>query len=86
MFLREGSAILDSAMDSLSTLDFDLDSDVEIHPNETELVWAWRAEQLRRLGLSRFFADVFADVVDWHQFAALVLRGCPPMLALEIVR
>ena len=86
MFPHEGSAILDSAMESFSTLDFDLDYEVDIRPNEAEVVWAWRAEQLRRLGLSRFFADVFADAVDWHQFAALVRRGCPPMVALEIVR
>jgi len=83
---RKESAILGIAMSSLSTLYFDVDSDVEFRSNETELVRVWRAEQLRRLGLSRFFADVFADVVDWHQFAALVRRGCPPMLALEIVR
>jgi len=83
---RTGSAILDIAMGSLSTLDFDVDSDIGFRSSETELVRAWRAEQLRRLGLSRFFADVFADAVDWHQFAALVRRGCPPMLALEIVR
>ena len=83
---RKESAILGIAMSSLSTLYFDVDSDVEFRSNETELVRVWRAEQLRRLGLSRFFADVFADAVDWHQFAALVRRGCPPMLALEIVR
>lgn len=83
---RKGSAILGIAMGSLSTFDLEVGSDVEFRSNETELVRAWRAEQLRRLGLSHFFADVFADAVDWHQFAALVGRGCPPMLALEIVR
>jgi hypothetical protein len=31
-------------------------------------------------------ALAFADVVDWHDLAALVRRGCPPILALEIVR
>jgi hypothetical protein len=83
---RAGYAIVHVAMDPLSTLDFDVDSDFDLRPDETELVRAWRSEQLRRLGLSHLFADAFADVVDWHQLAALVRRGCPPMLALEIVR
>jgi hypothetical protein len=49
-------------------------------------VRAWRAEQLWRLGLPQRLADTFADVVDWHALAGLVERGCPPELALEIVR
>jgi thiosulfate reductase cytochrome b subunit len=49
-------------------------------------VRAWRAEQLRRLGLPHMLADTFADLVDWHTLAGLVERGCPPELALEIVR
>jgi hypothetical protein len=53
---------------------------------EALLVHAWRTEQLRRLGLSRFLAETFADVVDWHALAKLVERGCSPELALEIVR
>jgi len=28
---------------------------------------------------------VYADRIDWHQIARLV-RGCPPRLALRIVR
>jgi hypothetical protein len=28
----------------------------------------------------------FAGLVDWHEIAALVARGCPPELALEIAR
>jgi hypothetical protein len=47
---------------------------------------AWRAEQLRLLGFPRTLAELFADRVDWHDIAALVARGCPPELALEIVR
>jgi hypothetical protein len=47
---------------------------------------AWRAEQLRRLGVPRALAERFAGLVDWHEIAALVGRGCPPDLALEIVR
>ena len=53
---------------------------------EAFLVHAWRTEQLRRLGLSRFLSETFADFVDWHALAALVECGCSPELALEIVR
>ena len=49
-------------------------------------VHAWRTEQLERLGVTRTFADVYAGLVDWHQIADLVERGCSPLLALEIIR
>ena len=49
-------------------------------------VRAWRAEQLRRLGLPHVLADTFADLVDWHAIADLVERGCSLSLALDIVR
>ena len=49
-------------------------------------IQAWRAEQLRRVGLSRTLAETFAGLVDWHEVAALVARGCPPSLTLEIAR
>jgi hypothetical protein len=55
------------------------------HATAEELaIHAWRAEQLRRLGLSSTLAETFAGLVDWHDIAALVARGCPPELALEI--
>jgi hypothetical protein len=63
-----------------STLDVETDRAAEL------ALHAWRAEQLRRLGLQRYLADAFADRVDWHGFADLVERGCPPALALEIMR
>jgi hypothetical protein len=53
---------------------------------EEYVVNAWRAEQLRRLGVSPTFAEVFAGLVDWHQIANLVERGCSAQLAIEIVR
>jgi hypothetical protein len=53
---------------------------------EEYAVNVWRAEQLRRLGVSPTLAEVFAGLVDWHQIAELVERGCSPQLALEIVR
>ena len=49
-------------------------------------VRAWRAQQLGRLGLPWIVAEAVADQVDWHSLADLVERGCPPALALEIVR
>lgn len=59
---------------------------VEDAADEELLIQAWRAEQLRRLGLSRAVAETFAALVDWHEVAALVARGCSPELALEIAR
>ena len=50
------------------------------------LVHEWRTEQLQSLGLARLVADRFASVVDWHEVASLVERGCSPELALEIAR
>ena len=53
--------------------------------DEEVLVHQWRAEQLKRLGLSRIVAEAFAGRIDWHDIAALVARGCPAELALKIV-
>jgi hypothetical protein len=50
------------------------------------LVHKWRVTQLKRLGIPGPLADAAADHVDWHQVAKLVHRGCPPQLALRIVR
>ncbi len=46
----------------------------------------WRASQLRRLGIPAPLAEVYADHLDWHQIARLIRHGCPPRLALRIVR
>jgi hypothetical protein len=54
--------------------------------DEERRVHEWRAEQLLRLGFSTALARRFADIVDWHEVAALMKRGCRPALALEIVR
>jgi hypothetical protein len=59
---------------------------VESTSDEGMLIHAWRTEQLRRLGLPRILAETFAELVDWHELAALIARGCTPELALEIVR
>ncbi len=55
-------------------------------PDEDLRIHAWRTERLLQLGLPLALAEAFAGLVDWHDLAALVERGCPPMLALEIVR
>jgi hypothetical protein len=57
---------------------------VEVVADDELLIHAWRAEQLRRIGLSDALADTFADRVDWREIESLVARGCPPELALEI--
>jgi len=50
------------------------------------LVHDWRVTQHVRLGLPGALAEVDAEYVDWHQVARLVWRGCPPQLAVRIVR
>jgi hypothetical protein len=60
--------------------------ELDLGNQEALRVRAWRAEQLGRLGLHRILAEAFADLVDWHALADLVERGCPPELALDIVR
>jgi hypothetical protein len=50
------------------------------------LVREWRVRQLTGLGISWSLARAAAGHVDWHQVAELVRRGCPPRLALRIVR
>ena len=50
------------------------------------LVHEWRTTQLTRLGIPLSLAQTSADHVDWHQIAKLVGCGCPPRLALQIVR
>jgi hypothetical protein len=50
------------------------------------LLRKWRVTQLTRLGIPWSLAHAVADHVDWHQIANLVQHGCPPRLALHIVR
>ena len=49
-------------------------------------VHEWRVARLARLGIPWPVAEAAAGQVDWHQMAALVQRGCPPWLALRILR
>jgi hypothetical protein len=57
----------------------------DIEENKS-VVHQWRVTQLKRLGIPWPLAETEADHVDWHQIARLVQRGCPPRLALRIVR
>jgi hypothetical protein len=64
-----------------------MEEPIEIeHESEEVRVYAWRIEQLGKLGLSSLIADAVANVVDWHEVARLVDSGCPPELAVEIAR
>jgi hypothetical protein len=58
----------------------------ENNKKEELRIHEWRVEQLQRVGVPRTLAFAFAGLVDWHEIAKLVERGCPPKLALEIVR
>jgi hypothetical protein len=53
---------------------------------DDRLVHSWRVSQLTHLGVPGPLAEIYADRIDWHQVARLVARGCPPRLALRIVR
>ena len=66
----------------------DIQIEIELDPRHEEeaLVHEWRAEQLAKLGVTRIVAQALAGLVDWHELAGLIDRGCPPELALEIVR
>jgi hypothetical protein len=54
--------------------------------SEEGRVYAWRVEQLAKLGLSTVIANAVVTLVDWHEVARLVEKGCSPELALEIAR
>ena len=61
--------------------------DIEIEQESEEVrIYAWRVEQLAKLGLSTVIAHAVATFVDWHDVARLVEKGCPLELALEIAR
>jgi predicted component of type VI protein secretion system len=59
---------------------------IETIDQDELVVHDWRVAQLVRLGIPALLAETAADHVDWHQVAKLIQRGCPPLLALRIVR
>ena len=74
-------------MEDLWSVEVDELESVELPASdEHERVYAWRVERLSDLGLSNIVASAVAPLVDWHEIAGLVERGCSPELALEIVR
>ena len=74
-------------MEELWSVEVEEQESVEVQPSdEDERVYAWRVERLSGLGLSNIVASAVAPIVDWHEIARLVERGCSPELALEIIR
>ena len=74
-------------MEELESVEVDELDGVEIQESDEDArVYAWRVERLSGLGLSNLVASAVAPLVDWHEIACLVERGCPPELALAIVR
>ena len=74
-------------MEELESVEVDELDGVEIQESDEDArVYAWRVERLSDLGLSNLVASAVAPLVDWHEIARLVERGCSPELALEIVR
>ena len=74
-------------MEELWNVEVDEVESVEIQASDEDArVYAWRVERLSDLGLSNLVASAVAPLVDWHEIARLVERGCSPELALEIVR
>jgi hypothetical protein len=61
---------------------------VEYAESEVERVERWRAQELERAGYDAEAAFELAlrSDVDLHAAVALVERGCPPELALQILR
>lgn len=56
-------------------------------PTEVERIERWRAEELERAGFEPRAAGRLAvrHDVDLHSAIDLLLRGCPPDLALKIL-
>ena len=56
--------------------------------SELERIEAWREQELKRAGYDRRAARELAarHDVDLHRAVDLVRRGCPPELALGILR
>jgi hypothetical protein len=63
-------------------------TELNIVETETEKVERWRAEALEKVGYDVISARELATRpdIDLHQAIELVEAGCPPALALEILR
>lgn len=79
----------ETIVDELESIDIEASEleTIEIEASDEDArVYAWRVERLSDLGFSKVVAAAVAPLVDWHEIARLVERGCSPELALEIVR
>jgi hypothetical protein len=84
--VSQKESISEDVMEDTTTTMTTTTIEVDDGTDEDLRVHAWRAEQLERLGIPAWLADIVADRIDWHELAALVARGCSPRLALDIVR
>jgi len=77
----------ESIVEELWSVEVEEQESVEVEASDEDVrVYAWRVERLSGLGLSNIVASAVAPLVDWHEIARLVERGCSPELALKIVR
>lgn len=63
-------------------------AETPVGPSEQELVERWRAQQLERAGFTAAAATELASRsdVDLHRAVELLQKGCPPDVALSILR
>ena len=54
--------------------------------DDERLVHRWRVRQFTGLGVPGPLAQAVAGHADWHQAANLLQHGCPPRLAVHVVR
>jgi hypothetical protein len=54
--------------------------------DEEQERYLWRRAQLLDLGVDWNLATEYADTVDYHDLETLIRQGCPPDLALELIR
>jgi hypothetical protein len=63
-------------------------AETPVRPSEQELVERWRAQELERAGFDAAAAAELAgrSDVDLHSAVELLQKGCPPDVALSILR
>jgi hypothetical protein len=63
-------------------------AETSVRPSEQELVERWRAQELERAGFDASAAAELAgrSDVDLHRAVELLQKGCPPDVALSILR
>jgi hypothetical protein len=63
-------------------------AETPVSPSEQDLVERWRAQELERAGFDAAAAAELAgrSDVDLHRAVELLQKGCPPDVALSILR